>query len=142
VIVSLCSDDEDGGDLDESDETRLGELVPVRADLMAGGHRALYLGWLLAAQTELDDDELEPPVPPGLARVTGSLRSLTEFLRIDDDLLAVAAEASPQPGPGCSDAELAAFVRGLPADEKDELLVRSVTGDPHVANGGPSTVPS
>ncbi len=128
VIVSLCSDDESGGGWDEAGETRLSELVPIRADLAAGDHRALYLGWLVAAQTELDEDELEPPVPPGLNRLTGSLRALAEFLRIDDDLLAVAAQASGRPGDG----DLAEFVKGLPQQEKDALLVRSVTGDPHV----------
>jgi hypothetical protein len=132
VILSLCSDDEEGGDWDESDETRLGELISIRADLAAGDHRALYLGWLLAAQTELDEEEPEPPVPPGLTRLTGSLCSLAEFLRIDDDLLTVAAQASAQPSNSRPDAGLAEFVEGLPQEEKDALLVRSVTGDPHV----------
>ncbi|MEV6621432.1 hypothetical protein AB0M83_18815 [Amycolatopsis sp. NPDC051106] len=64
--------------------------------------------------------------------MTGSLRALTEFLRIDD-LLAVAAQASGRPGNDRSDDELAEFVKGLPQQEKAALLVRSVTGDPHVA---------
>jgi len=66
----------------------------VRAELARGDLRALYLGWLLRAQSgELDDDDTEPPVPPGLGQLSASLESLAEFLRIDDDLLHVAAES-------------------------------------------------
>src|SRR4051794_37240905 len=50
-------------------------LISIRADLMRGDHRALYLGWLAGVQAQagydedeedIDGDELEPPVPPGL----------------------------------------------------------------------------
>ncbi len=133
VILDFCSDDESGRDWDESDETRLGELISIRADLAAGDHRALYLAWLFAAQTELDSDELEPPVPPGLTRLTGPLRALAAFLRIDKDFLAVAAEASMSSAGDRPDAEFASFVTSLPLKEKDELLVRAASGDPRVS---------
>ncbi|GAA1971761.1 hypothetical protein [Amycolatopsis minnesotensis] len=130
LILDLRSEIEEG-EWTESDETRLGELIPIRADLAGGDHRALYLVWLLAAETDLDLDELEPPVPPGLATLNGPLRTLAEFLRIDENLLAVAAQASGQADE--VDADLAAFVKALPQKDKDALLVRTVTGDPHVA---------
>ncbi|QWF81860.1 hypothetical protein HUW46_05293 [Amycolatopsis sp. CA-230715] len=130
LILDLHSENEEG-DWDESDEIRLGELIPARTDLVGGDHRALYLAWLLAAQTDLDLDHLEPPIPPGLATLTGPLRALADFLRIDEDLLAVAAQSSAQPSE--PDIDLAAFVKRLPQKEKDALLVRAVTGDPHVA---------
>jgi hypothetical protein len=42
-----------------------------------------------------EDTELEPPVPAGLHSLTEPQRALAGFLRLDDDLLAVAAQASP-----------------------------------------------
>jgi hypothetical protein len=41
-----------------------------------------------------DEDEPEPPVPAGLGSLTAPQRALADFLRVDADLLAVAAEAS------------------------------------------------
>jgi hypothetical protein len=87
------------------------------------------VGWLAAVRSGLlDDDDLEPPVPPGLAHASPALRSLARFLRIDDDLLAAAArspEAAPEPGRD----KLAAWVAGLPAAEKDARLVRLLSGE-------------
>lgn len=75
----------------------LATIVPVRADLLRGDLRALYLGWLLSAQDGvLSDDDKEPPVPAGLNQLSASLESVREFLRIDADLV-VAAGASSAP---------------------------------------------
>src|SRR5262249_343388 len=94
VIVELDSEEEEGGWEDDG-EGWLASIVPVRAELAAGDTRLLYLAWLLCVQgRELDDDEVEPAVPPGLGELSGPLRSLADFLRLDQDLLAVAAEAS------------------------------------------------
>lgn len=41
-----------------------------------------------------DEDEPEPPVPPGLGTLSGALASFREFLRIDPDLVQAAAERS------------------------------------------------
>jgi hypothetical protein len=100
--------------------------------LAAGDHRALYLAWLLAAQSELDDDEMEPSVPPNLASLSGPLHTLAAFLRIDEDLLAVAAQASDPRASDLSTAGLDEWVTSLPVPEKDALLLRVIHGDPHV----------
>jgi hypothetical protein len=51
------SQDEEGSDWVEV-EGRLSSLISVRAELERGDPRALYLGWLLRAQSgELDDDD-------------------------------------------------------------------------------------
>jgi hypothetical protein len=96
--------------------------------------RLLYLAWLLAAQSgELDDDEVEPPVPPGLRSLTAPLRAFADFLRIDGDLIAVAAEASADPHPGADlDQDLAGWLRNLPVVDKDALLLRAIRGDAHL----------
>jgi hypothetical protein len=123
VVLSFVSQDEEGGDWVEG-EGHLSSLISVRAELARGDLRALYLGWLLRAQTaELDDDDTEPPVPPGLGQLSASLESLAEFLRIDGDLLHVAAEASPPIGnAGIDRAEVHAWVGKLATKEKDEII--------------------
>jgi hypothetical protein len=37
-----------------------------------------------------------PPVPPGLANLSGAVAAVVDFLAIDEDLIAVAAEAGPR----------------------------------------------
>ena len=73
----------------------------------------------------MDDDEREPPVPPGLAKLSAPLRALADFLRVDDELLEVAAAGSTgEPAAAPSRAEMARWVEALPAAEKDAYLVR------------------
>lgn len=126
IILEFTSEDEEG-DSDDSEEECLPALIPLRADLAAGDLRALYLGWLLCAQSDLlDDDAVEPPVPPGMRRLSAALRAFADFLRIDEDLLAVAAERSlelPETPPSLD--ALARWVRALPVSEKDSLLLQA-----------------
>jgi hypothetical protein len=92
VIFSFHSENEDSEDRVES-EGLLASIISVRSELARGDLRALYIGWLLCAQSgELEPVDLSPPVPPGLAKLSGSLTSLAEFLRIDSTLIRVAAE--------------------------------------------------
>lgn len=73
----------------------LSELLPLREEILRGDPRALYLGWLLrASRDELDDDALEPPVPPGLRTLSPAQQALLRFVEFDRDWLAVAAQAS------------------------------------------------
>jgi hypothetical protein len=130
VILSFVSQDEEGGEWIEGEEC-LSSLISVRAELSRGDLRTLYLGWLLCAQAgEFDDEEMEPPVPPGLRQLSASLESLAEFLRIDRDLLHVAAEASqPMVDLGIDSTDVRAWVARLSPNEKDglitELILRS-----------------
>jgi hypothetical protein len=123
AILSFFSEDEEGGGWVEG-EGYLSSLISVRAELARGDLRALYLGWLLGAQSgEVDEEEVEPPIPVGLGQLSGALRSLTGFLRIDEDLLHVAAEASaPLTQSQFTRDEVRAWVARLPPGEKDELL--------------------
>ncbi|MEM5387784.1 hypothetical protein VSR68_29915 [Paraburkholderia phymatum] len=71
-------------------------LLPVRNELLGGDARPLYLGWLARlGNGELCDDEFEPPVPAGLQALTPAQVALAEFLMLDADWLAAAAESSP-----------------------------------------------
>ena len=131
VIIELSRDlQDDDWDEDEYGAESLTSIIPVRAELAAGDLRLLYLGWLLAADAgELDDDVLEPPVPANLADLSGALGSVVDFLRLDEDLLDIAAEASAdQTGEESSGAELATWIEQLPAAEKDALLLSIARG--------------
>ncbi|MGH9024117.1 MAG: hypothetical protein ACRDV9_13630, partial [Acidimicrobiia bacterium] len=69
----------------------LPSLIPLRTDFKAGDLRVLYVGWLLSAQhQEVDEEAVEPPVPPGLGSLSPSLKAFIEFMRIDADLVAAA----------------------------------------------------
>lgn len=131
VILDMTSEDEPGyweEDLDGS----LSAIVGARSELAAGDLRPLYLAWLSGYGTwerdedafdDEDEDITEPPVPAGLGSLTASQRALADFLRVDSDLLDVAAEASP-PLPEVTDDPhaLASHIAGIPASEKDRLL--------------------
>jgi len=133
LILSFHSEEEDD-DEPVGGEGWLGSLVPLRAELMRGDHRCLYLGWLLGAQGgELDDETLEPLVPPGLGDLNAPLCCFADFLRIDRDLIAAAAEQSDEgPASGLSKKDIAGWVADLSAKDRDAVLTRILEGeDPH-----------
>ncbi|MET9384544.1 hypothetical protein ABZY09_26595 [Streptomyces sp. NPDC002928] len=73
--------------------------------------------------------EAEPSVPAGLAELTGPQRALADFLRVPQDLLAVAAsDSAPATESAAAPDRLAAFIAGLPAPEKDTLLLQAALG--------------
>ena len=135
VIVRFRWDDDEGDDWIEG-EGMLDPLLAARSELAAGDPRLLYLGWLLKVQLggldEDDDedleDEAEPPVPAGLKELSDSLASVAEFLKIDDDLIEVAAEASGLLVP-VSDDGIADWVAALPTGEKDKFLTMVAEGE-------------
>jgi hypothetical protein len=129
-ILTFASEDEEGSDWVEGDG-QLSSLISVRAEISRGDLRPLYLGWLLCAQSgDLDDDNVEPPVPAGLAELSASLKSFTEFLRVDPDLIEVAAsESPPLASTDSSDQDVRAWIAKLPGDKKDAFLARLIAGE-------------
>jgi hypothetical protein len=135
-VLDFRSEDESGDWYEDEGEGTLASLIPLRADLLNGDFRALYFGWLAAAQDGvLDADDVEPPVPPGLQRLSASLKGLAKFLRINDKLLKVAAsvvsaEAASKP----AKKDLARWIAKLPVAEKNKILLRLAEGnDPHLS---------
>ncbi|MGW4215205.1 hypothetical protein ACWEIJ_45040 [Lentzea sp. NPDC004789] len=137
LVLSLTNDDE-SGDWDYEPQASLSSIIGIRDELAAGDHRALYLAWLADygiweddedAFDHDEDDELEPPVPSGLRTLTAPQHELAKFLRVDQDLLAAAAEASPPLDVPADDPEqLAAWLTKLTIDEKDRLLLQVAQG--------------
>ncbi|MFE9173997.1 hypothetical protein ACFYNZ_31860 [Streptomyces kebangsaanensis] len=138
LLLEMTSEDE-GGDWIEGADDSLAALIGVRDELATGDLRPLYLAWLSAlAARELEDDAEEeyqtcpePPVPAGLGELTAPQRALADFLRVDDDLLAVAAQASPaaprKPARPTKQ-ELAPLIAAMSQKEKDALLLRLALG--------------
>ena len=80
---------------------------------------------------ELDEDAVEPPVPPGLQHLSAPLKSLAVFLRIDKKLLKAAAKSSRAEvvSPKPLKKELAGWIAKLPVTEKDKILLKLAEGD-------------
>jgi len=142
VVLDFNSEDElDGGWT--NGEPWMPALVGVRAELLRGDFRALYIAWLASISVgswmgeggsdpeEFEDDRrLEPPVPPGLAKLSAPLKALAEFLRVDDELIEAAAAASAEElltEP--SRAALARWIEGLSVADKDAYLKRFVAAE-------------
>ena len=125
LILDFCSNTEDyeweeGGGW-------MSMLSAVRTEVYQGDTRAFYLGWLLSAQNDgLEDEDLEPTVPPELKNLSPALKSLAEYLRIDEDLLEVAAENSQTLSTQGEDQRLAQWISLLPEKEKNSLLLEIV----------------
>lgn len=138
LLIDMTSDDYDG-DWEESAEDSLSVLIGVRAELAGGDLRPLYLAWLAGYGTwernedafDRDhDEELEPPVPAGLRTLTAPQRALAEFLRVDPDVLEIAAAASPNLTATIADpSAVATWISGLDVADKDGLLVRVALGE-------------
>lgn len=108
----------------------MARLMPIREELERGDYRALYLGWLAAASLDdISDETREPPVPMGLGALTAAQRSLVEFLSIDEDFLAAAAQASPPVSDRAdSPHEMSQWVAAVPADETQQYLLLLLQG--------------
>jgi hypothetical protein len=123
TILEFISEGE-GRDWEDSEDW-MDSLIPLRADLMRGDLRALYLGWLFCLQNqELSPNATEPPVPAGLAKLTAPLRSLAHFLGLDENLITTAAEHSRNlSAVSPSRAKLAAWIAAMPEAEKNAYLL-------------------
>jgi hypothetical protein len=88
------------GDLEDIwDPSRLiDRLVPLRAELLEGDLRPLYLAHLAVANDGNHDPEEieEAPVPAGLDKLTDSQKALMDLYGLDDSLILAAAQNSPR----------------------------------------------
>ncbi|WP_129629590.1 hypothetical protein [Candidatus Oscillochloris fontis] len=136
-------------------EGLLDPLIPLRDAMLRGDMRMLYLFWLCCAANQAgyqDDDEyeedegaatyedenadadslLEPPVPAGLKQLDAALNAFVEFFAIDRDLIAAAAEASPNLATTNDNEPLEDWVGLLPEAERNALLLRVARGESRV----------
>jgi len=117
----------EAGDMDElmDDRGMLDRLLPLRAEILDGDLRPLYLGHLAVASDGNHDpeEEKDAPVPAGLGKLTHAQKALAELYGISDALIAAAASNSP-PLPSRADAgaEYEAWLQSQPVAAKDAWL--------------------
>lgn len=131
-ILTLCPYCE-SGDLDEVWETQqyLDIAISLRARLMSGDLRALYLLWLCAAGDDNNDPEemIEPPVPHGVAELANLEGELLTFFGLDP-LLLIAAGTNVDPAPADeSQQQTARWVNALDEQAAKDILQRLLTSD-------------
>ncbi len=122
---------EDGGGDWFDGEELLGSLLPLREALGTGDHRCLYLAWLVDVHWgTLDDEEEEPPVPPGLNDLDSAHQAFVELMGVDTHLLEVAAEASvPLEPEEITPAKTRAWLAACDGIEKDSWLLQVIDGN-------------
>lgn len=103
------------------------ELLPLRAEILAGDLRPLYLAHLAIASDMNHDPagESDGPVPAGLNKLTPAQKAFAEFYGIDKALLSAAAQGAPplaQRAPSKNDFDQ--WLEGQPDNAKAMWLKR------------------
>jgi hypothetical protein len=118
---------DESGELDELwdlDEI-MDRLVPLRAEILEGDLRPLYLAHLAVSRDSNHDPEeaVEAPVPAGLSKPTDAQLALAEFYGIGEALIAAAArESGPLPAAKDKLAGYAAWIAGQSEATKNAWL--------------------
>jgi hypothetical protein len=132
VILNIEFHKEEGDGWLEG-EGWLDSMITLREDILQGDYRVLYLAWLKTLEVEdLLDEVVEPPLPPGMRRLSPALRSFMDFFEIDEFLVQVAAQASGI-REATSDSWLPQALAQLPHEERDAFLLRLAQGEPYLS---------
>jgi hypothetical protein len=140
-VLDLDFNPENGGGWMESDAS-LSHFIRLRADILDGDYRLLYLAWLKAMTVygtpdydEYEEDDVdspaydrEPPVPPGLKKLSPALQSFVHVFEIDPFLVQAAAEASLDLKRALA-VDYGNLVSRLSRAECDDFLTRLVEGE-------------
>jgi hypothetical protein len=133
LILNIVGEEVESEDWDDGSGW-LAALAPLRADVIGGDLRLFYLLWLTAVEADVfEPDELEPM--PGIGPMTGSLEAFVDFLGIDRDLVAAAAERSADPvaKPSVPSKAVLPIIAAMTDQEKISFLTRLFEGDANVA---------
>lgn len=120
------------GDLEELWDVHqfLDRLMPLRAEILDGDLRPLYLAHLAVLYDGQHDPEeaTEGPVPAGLDNLTAAQRALAEVYDLSDALISASAEGSPGlPKRADQERQYADWLHSLPTATKDAWLVDLLT---------------
>ncbi len=126
-ILNIELNDEEGGDWIEPGG-ELSGLLPLRNAILQGDYRALYLAWLyvahLQSEWEIDEDLLEPPLPPGLNNLDPALSNFVDFFGIDEHLIQAAAKGGASLPAGPTPKQIRSAIARLSREECDDFLFR------------------
>jgi hypothetical protein len=135
VVLDIEIHEEDGINGWVEGEGWLSQLLPLRDELLAGDGRLLYLVWLRVAAAlagdSLDEDPIEPPIPPNLSQLSPALQAFVELVELNSDLVAAAAQASPD-HQDPEDRPLEDWLPALTAAERQKFLLKLVRRELHV----------
>jgi hypothetical protein len=132
-IFDINLEEEEGGEWEEG-SGYMASLAGIRAEVISGDRRPLFIAWLAALQLEnVDMEEPMPPIPPGLRKLTASQQSLVDFLKIDHQLVrmvaALSTEAASVPA-----FDLGTALARISVADKDAWLKELIeSDDPHAA---------
>lgn len=132
AILDICFNIEDGfGWIEGGGE--LTEVIDLRNDILKQDYRLLYLAWLKAITLQdIDEKTYEPPVPPGLNKLSRSLNAFTELFGVNEHLVKVAAKASSKEK-SISDRTWLSAIAQIPREECERILLQLVKGEPNLA---------
>lgn len=121
----------EGGEVATESTGGLSLFIRLREDLIAGDYRLLYLAWLKAASSgqACEPAEHEPPVPPGLRKLSPPLQNFAEIFGVDPFLIQAAAECSEEPQVRPA-RDYRRSIRLLSQSECEDFLLRLARGDP------------
>ena len=108
-------------------EDLINRLLPLRAEILTGDLRPLYLAHLAAATdgNHNPEDENDAPVPAGLHKVTPAQRALTKLYGLPHGMISAAAQASPPlPTAGAAMPRYADWLARQPDPAKNAWLQR------------------
>jgi hypothetical protein len=140
-VLEFEMSEEEGFDEWMEERGLLSTLARLRDDILQGDYRALYLAWLKALSLESDDydedegdpenflNDLDPPLPAGLKRLTPQLKAFADFFEIDSFLISAASERSSSLTP-LQEADFAPLISHLTRQECDEFLLKIVNAEP------------
>jgi hypothetical protein len=135
VVLDLEIHQEEGVSGWVEGEGWLSQLLPLREDLLGGDLRLLYLVWLKMAPEltgyVLEEDPIEPLIPANLNELSPPLKAFIELVELDPELVAAAAQASPQQQ-AASEVSLEDSLSKLSAAERQKFLLKLVRREAHV----------
>ncbi len=130
ILTWRLDESEDYDRFTQEDGSRwMARLSPLREELLRGDLRPLYIGWLAAVSMGLvEDDELEPYLPEGLAPFSPAQQALAEFLEIDADLLTGAGIGRPFARNQATEIEIDDWIASAPVKELQGWVKLLLTG--------------
>lgn len=122
--ISPCHEPGDLEDLYEIDGL-IERLIPLRAEILSGDLRPFYLAQLAVSMDMNHDpaEEIEGPVPAGLAKLTPAQEALADWYEIDPHLIAAAAKLGPELAPdNQAGPDFLTWLQSQPAAQKNQWL--------------------
>jgi len=122
VIVNITADCDDAGEWREESQ-KISKYMSFRDDLMLGDYRCLYIAWL-AGYDGQSRKQKKPPIPPGMKKLSGTLRAFVDFMYLDaEQLQTVLKSASDAELPEPTIKEIKDWVANLPNKDCQKILV-------------------